>query len=202
MALAVTPFDLIVLILACSSLRKAIGWVFFGESSVAGLHVVQRGDELRVRMDSSSPLKVTLGWLALALIGSWFLSIITEGEVALGLFLVVEAIIFGGAVLIYVIEAARLRGGRMDLVIDRAQATLTLPATCGRGEAVTIRAADLVSVDLATVSARSPAINWHGDRGATKEARLIESLEEAEAAQFVAWLRARLLGINARSRGS
>jgi hypothetical protein len=200
LALALFPFNVVMVWLWCMPL---VYW-FFGGNVLSrlrfGVCILEEGETVRVRLPTAPPAAVGMGILLGGSIVAVFPAVCAGLPPSLTLMGVLWSLVLGCAGLAYLRQARRVASGEADLIIDHREQTLTLPQTFGRQEAVVVRLADLLAIQVAVVEKKDsdgrttlyvPTLHWRDASGGSNEGILAEWSDEQLANQLAAWIGSR-----------
>jgi hypothetical protein len=167
-----------------------------------GVRVDYLGTTLRVRLPEKPPLAtaaVVAG--ALAFVAVFVIGFASGFEPSMLVVGATWAVILAASGAIYVRLVMPVWAGRTDLLIDPFARRLTLPATFGRAEPVSVRFQDVASVGVEEKVVKTddsetrrflPTVRYHEDRGDPQSASLAKWTDRERANAFAGWIRGRV----------
>jgi hypothetical protein len=170
---------------------------------LAGVRVLHRGDEVRIRPSRVGPVWAAFGAAFVVpipiclMIGVW--AGLGQPPIVLAAGL---AVVFASIALAYTKVARRYASGRDDLVINQQQNTVGLPSTFGRKEQTTFPLDALNSVQISEREFADAeggrdfvfpvSAHWRDGTGGLKEATLMETATRRQADAVLAIIQAHL----------
>jgi len=200
-AMLLFPFNILILIVLLALWVKMWRAVGHRQPPAGGARIVDDGRCVRVRLWLRPSFSALFAAAALALVGTLVVALGWGFTPPMRVMRVAWGLILGGGALACLLQALRVAGGRLDLVIDDFRQSLTLPPTLGRREALVIPADKIVTIDVEKVEKRHstgdvscsyfPTVVYTDSDGLSRRERIAERSEDG-AEKLAAWLRERL----------
>jgi uncharacterized protein DUF3592 len=194
----ITPFDMVMFgfwIAGADAVRKK-----FSKSKNGRVKVIQDGPLLRIRLPRFPPFLIPLGVIGLIAFAEIFLLGFTGGfHPKTGLAQSALVIAYGSGIAIGLWQRQKIRSGSADLIIDESAGTVELPATFGRKQRRKFALSEIHGLTAekiihtgskGTSYTYDPTIRVAGLK--LEDGKLADMLNQADAEDFVTWLRPHL----------